>query len=566
MKEIEKLSGRDPGYRSTRVLVPMLLVAIIGLSLMYAWVSFGTTREMRIQSALEGNLTMSQLSARLLDEQCEDVVTVLNELAQSAALHSTLASGNRAALRNSLHFDVDLVPELLFLALYGPDGKLIEQYPAAPAAPTTTAHTEWADYFRAGRTLYIGKVMTLPHDPKTEVMVAARPWGDPARPGGYILAYYRLGRVNEWMQQLHIGDGTLYILDVTGRVVSMTGNTHNHLTGLNPDLPSYLAGQRGRGTLIARSTQGDRVLVGFAFAAKPHWHVLVLRNEETALNLTNYLFHRLSLLLIPLLALLLAAGWMLIGLFQRREQMARQLAVQNERLLAADRAKSDFLANMSHELRTPLANMQISLSGLLDPDLIWEKAQAQECLQLASEELDLLIARIRNLLDMSRIEAHANAIHKEPNDLTDIVGSALERLRSLLRGRPLRADFPTEPLLAECDYAQIETVVVNLVENALKYSPAGTPLDLKGQREDATVRLIVRNAGGGIPPGEQAHIFEKFYRASASPAIGGTGLGLAICKAIVEAHDGTIGVQNVRGGIEFWLTLPAAPVLSEVHQ
>ena len=443
MKEIENLSNKDPGYQRTRVLVPILLVAVIGLSVAYAWVSVGTTREMRVQSALDGNLTTARLSARLLDERPEDAGTLL--------------------------------------------------------------------------------------------------------------------------KGLYIGDSTLYILDVAGRVVSMTGDSHNRLTGLNPDLPSYLARRYGHGILIAHSANGDRVLVGFAFADKPRWHVLVLRNEAAALNLTNYLFRRLSLLLIPLLALLLAAGWMLIRLFQRREQMARQLAAQNERLRAADHAKSDFLANMSHELRTPLANMQISLSGLLDPDLIWEKEQTQECLQLASEELDLLIARIRNLLDMSRIEAHARAIHKEPNDLTDIVGSALERLRSLLRGRPIRAEFPAEPLLAECDYAQIETVVINLVENAIKYSPAGTPIALNGRREENIVRLTVRNAGAGIAPEAQSRVFEKFYRASASPSIGGTGLGLTICKAVIEAHGGTIGVQNVPDGIEFWFSLPAVTVLSEVH-
>src|SRR5579871_5222442 len=266
--ETENLPEKDPGYQRTRVLVPSLLVAIIGISLAYAWISVGTTREMRIQSALDRNLTTAQLSARLLDEQCEDVVTVLNELAQSAPLHSMLASGNRTKLRGNLRFDVDLVPELLFLALYGPDGRLIEQYPAAPAAPATVAHTEWADYFRPGRTLYIGKVITLPDDPKTEVMVAARPWGPPSHPGGFILAYYRLGRVNQWMQQLHISEGTLYILDVTGRVVSMTGSAHNRLDSLQPDLPSHLAGQRGRGTLVAHNANGDRMLVGFASAAQ----------------------------------------------------------------------------------------------------------------------------------------------------------------------------------------------------------------------------------------------------------------------------------------------------------
>lgn len=556
--ETELTMDRERSSKRTRALVLLLLLIIIGLSLTYVWISFGTTREMRVQSALERNRTMAQLSARLLDEQCEDVVMILNELAQSEAIQSARFSQGRSVLRQSVRFDVDLSPELLFLAIYSPEGKLIDQYPQTPTAPPIAVNTERDAHSTLERQPFIWKVMTLPNAQKTEVLVAARPLGDPSRPGGYILAYYRLGFINEWMQHLHITDGTLFLLDITGRVVDTTGNTQIRLTDMAPDLPARLAQEHQRNAQVVDGLDGKRKVIGYAYVTEPRWLVLVIQNEETALGPTDYLFRRLIVLVIVLLALMPAAGWMLVSLFQRREQMARQLAQQNERLREADRAKSDFLANVSHELRTPLANLQISVSGLLDPDVTWEPEQTRECLQLASEELDQLTARIRNLLDMSRIDAHAHQIHKEPNDITDIVGAALERLRPMIGSRHLQADFPAEPLLAECDQAQIETVVVNLVENALKYSPPGTAIRLRGQVEKESVRITVYNEGPGIASEEEARLFEKFYRAASTRAAGGTGLGLAICKAIVEAHGGAIGAMNVPGGTEFWFSLPAA--------
>jgi two-component system sensor histidine kinase KdpD len=232
-----------------------------------------------------------------------------------------------------------------------------------------------------------------------------------------------------------------------------------------------------------------------------------------------------------------------------------------------DRAKSDFLANVSHDLRTPLASIQVSLSSLLDPSVSLSEGHARECLHVATEELEQLNTRVRNLLEMSRIEAQAYPLHRTPSDLTDIVAGALERLEPVTRGRPIRADFPPTPLMVDCDPAQIETVILNLVENAVKYSPAGSALHLRGEHRYNSALLFVADEGAGIPRGDAERVFQKFYRGPAHQSIGGTGLGLAICKAIIVAHGGSIAVRNVPGaGAEFGFSLPTLDAPPEARE
>src|SRR5207245_10321982 len=111
------------------------------------------------------------------------------------------------------------------------------------------------------------------------------------------------------------------------------------------------------------------------------------------------------------------------------------------------------------------------------------------------------------------------------------------------------------------DHSQLEMVLINLVENALKYSPPGTPLFISGRATLGDAEIAVRDQGPGVPPGDEERVFQKFYRAAAGrQTAGGTGLGLAICQTIVEAHGGRIGVRRpVEGGAEFWFRVPLAP-------
>jgi two-component system sensor histidine kinase KdpD len=213
---------------------------------------------------------------------------------------------------------------------------------------------------------------------------------------------------------------------------------------------------------------------------------------------------------------------------------------------------------VSHDLWTPLAGLQLSITGLLDPKIQWKEEQVMECLQLASDEVDQLTARVRNLLEMARLESDTQYSQKEPCDLADIVGSALERLRPLLKDRRVDAVFPSGPLMIECRHAQFEMVVMNLLENATKYSPPASPLNVRGELRGDDIYFSLRDYGPGVAAEESERIFDKFYRGKPSRHLGGSGLGLAICKNVVEAHGGIIGVMNAPGGgAEFWFSVPA---------
>jgi two-component system sensor histidine kinase KdpD len=276
--------------------------------------------------------------------------------------------------------------------------------------------------------------------------------------------------------------------------------------------------------------------------------VLVIQPAENAFSPSLFLLRRVQWVAVPLLLLLPLAAWSLVGQYHRQQQLTRQLAEKNARLQRADRAKSDLLANVSHDLKTPIASMQLAVSDILEIDGPPEAEQVTECLDLVNVELDQLASRVRNLLDMTRLDADVVAGCRELCDLTEVVAAVLERLRLRLRERPLEAHFPREPLLVECDPTQMETVVLNLLENALKYSPSGSPLYVSGHPEAGNAIFQLRDEGPGIAPGDQVQIFDKFYRAPTQHAAGGTGLGLAICKAIIEAHGGTIAVCSAPGG------------------
>jgi two-component system sensor histidine kinase KdpD len=121
----------------------------------------------------------------------------------------------------------------------------------------------------------------------------------------------------------------------------------------------------------------------------------------------------------------------------------------------------------------------------------------------------------------------------------------------------LRLDLPPYPIIVECDQARIETVIVNLLENSMKYAPPGTELSISADARGGYALFKLIDEGPGVPAGKEDLIFEKFYRTPSTTAKGGTGLGLAICKAIIDRHKGKIGVsRGVEGGAEFWFSLP----------
>ncbi|MEN6566392.1 MAG: sensor histidine kinase KdpD [Veillonellales bacterium] len=225
-------------------------------------------------------------------------------------------------------------------------------------------------------------------------------------------------------------------------------------------------------------------------------------------------------------------------------------------LQESERLQSALFNSISHELRTPLATIIGSISTLLDKEIALSRDIQAELLDNIKDGAIRMERIITNLLDTARLESGAIKIKHDWCDVEDVIGAALGRLGESVAGRQIQVDIP-EPLpLIPGDCVLLEQVLVNLVDNAVKYSPADKAIEISASREDQTVMITVADHGGGIPEQDLNHIFDKFYRVAGSRA-GGTGLGLSICKGIIEAHGGTIWAANrPENGTRVRFTLP----------
>lgn len=237
-----------------------------------------------------------------------------------------------------------------------------------------------------------------------------------------------------------------------------------------------------------------------------------------------------------------------------------QLAQSENRVKVAeesDRLKTALLSSVSHELRTPLAAIKAAVTSLRGGVVQRNSAARDELLETIEEETDQLNALVGNLLDMSRIEAGVLQPQRKWNDLAEIIGAALARVKQTARRHRLQiaasADLPLVPV----DFVQIQQVVTNLLINAIKYSPDGTTIRVEASQRDPQSLLVrVINHGPQIPAEHLDRIFDKFQRVTAADRITGTGLGLSICKGMVEAHGGSIWAENLPDGVAFNFTLP----------
>jgi two-component system sensor histidine kinase KdpD len=236
------------------------------------------------------------------------------------------------------------------------------------------------------------------------------------------------------------------------------------------------------------------------------------------------------------------------------EAQEAQWRVQTEQL------RNSLLSSVSHDLRTPLAAIAGSSSSLLDAPADHQDPEAKrELLQTIVEESRRLGRLVDNLLDMTRLSSGNVVLNKQWHVLEEILGSALGRLRRELENHPIQVDIPRDLPLLLLDDVLMEQLFFNLLENAVRYTPADSRIEIAAQVKDRRVEIHIADSGPGLPPGSEARVFEKFFRGVDAPSDGrrGAGLGLAICQAIAEAHGGRISAHNrPAGGAEFVLSLP----------
>jgi two-component system sensor histidine kinase KdpD len=232
------------------------------------------------------------------------------------------------------------------------------------------------------------------------------------------------------------------------------------------------------------------------------------------------------------------------------EARAAQVRIETERL------RNSLLSSVSHDLRTPLSSITGAASSLLHGQVPLDTPSARELIETIREEADRLNRLVQNLLQMTRLESGALQVHTEWFPLEEVVGAALARLGPQLRDRQVATRIPDDLPLVPMDDVLIEQVLINLLDNAIKHGPAGTPIEIGAAAMEDGIAVEVADRGLGLKPGEEAQVFEKFYRGSPGTTRG-AGLGLAICRGIVEAHGGRIRAANrPEGGAVFQFTLP----------
>ena len=237
----------------------------------------------------------------------------------------------------------------------------------------------------------------------------------------------------------------------------------------------------------------------------------------------------------------------------RFSEQARSTQMQME----AERLRNSLLSAISHDLRTPLATIIGSASAIIQDN---SELNATDILALGHgivEEAERMSNLINNILDMARLEAGVLELNKQWYPLEEIIGTVLSTLHKKLIGRPVKVKLPNGIPMIWADSMMIEQVLINLLENAVRYTPTGSELEIIAEINQSSVQVIVADHGIGIPKGKEEQLFEKFYQTHHETAQSGVGLGLAICRAIIDVHGGKIFARNrTEGGAEFIFTLP----------
>jgi two-component system sensor histidine kinase KdpD len=229
------------------------------------------------------------------------------------------------------------------------------------------------------------------------------------------------------------------------------------------------------------------------------------------------------------------------------ERTLSQNAAETARIqMQTEEMRSTLLSAVSHDLRTPLASITGAASALRSQADKLAPEVREELLDSIYDEAQRMSRLVGNLLDMTRLESGVE-LRRELCPLEEIIGAALQRMESQLGRRQVTTHLPENLPLVYVDDVLLGQVVVNLIENALKYTPAGTAIEVAAEASPDAVELTVGDRGPGFAPGEEQRVFEKFYRGK-TEGVRGAGLGLAICKAIVSAHRGTIEAGNRPGG------------------
>lgn len=288
---------------------------------------------------------------------------------------------------------------------------------------------------------------------------------------------------------------------------------------------------------------------------------LPLSTEQGVQGVLGICFNESKMQFDPERIQLLEAFVGLAAMAINRIKLAEQ-ARQALTLVESERLRTALFNSLSHDLRTPLSSIIGAVTGLLeDQNFMYSPEARRDLLQIILHGAERMNRFVGNLLDMARLESGMLKLKKDWCDLQDIIGVAVDRLGDLLTHRPLDIKIQPNLPLVQADYILIEQVLINLLDNALKYSQQGSKIVVTTQQRGMQLETSVANQGEGIPDTDLSKVFDKFYRLNSPLQVSGSGLGLAICKGIIEAHGGGIWAKNNKlGGVTITFTLPLSHI------
>jgi two-component system sensor histidine kinase KdpD len=289
-----------------------------------------------------------------------------------------------------------------------------------------------------------------------------------------------------------------------------------------------------------------------------------LSNKETVLGVLVLLPVNLRRVFLPEQQKLLETFLGQIAQAIMRVRLAEQ-ARKTQVGMEAERLRNSLLSSISHDLRTPLATIFGAASTLMEEEDTLRAEDKRELTRAIYDEALRMSSLANNILDMARLDAGAIELNKQWYPLEEMIGTVLTRLQKRLEGRRVTVKLPPGIPMIYVDTVMIEQVLINLLENVLRYTPERSPVAITAEVSAFAAEISVADQGPGIPKGLENQLFEKFYRVRNEAAQSGVGLGLAICRAIIEAHGGRIQAQNQpTGGAIFSFVIPldhAPPML-----
>jgi two-component system sensor histidine kinase KdpD len=322
---------------------------------------------------------------------------------------------------------------------------------------------------------------------------------------------------------------------------------------VSPAGTAHTSGDRGRaGDLVQETITRFGIWAAQWQLAGP-WRPLLFTGFVWLSTAVIVLRFTLASVTIDVLAFLATAvvGFLAHGVAGRTEQAAGAGA-------EADRMRAALLAAVSHDLRSPLAAAAAAVSCLRSPDLQVTAADQDELLATAEESLDLLSRLATSLLDVTRLQAGARSVFPRPADLAEIIACSLAGLGP--SGRSVQVDLPPRLPKVVADPPVIERVIANLIANALRYSPAGSPPRLTASARRGRIELRVIDCGPGVPEADRERMFAPFQRLGDTGSTTGIGLGLTVSRGLTEAMRGTLRpAQTPGGGLTMTMSLPTAP-------